>query len=130
MSLPKTFTSGERLFAADLNDNFDYLDDLTRVTENVQSSNYTLALTDFGKVVAMNNSSAATVTVPTNASVAFPIGSVVNVYAMTDEEVTIDGDLGVTVRNAGVIEEQYTEVSLRKRETNEWVLVGTVGDLP
>lgn len=27
MSLPKTFASGERLFAADLNDNFDYLED-------------------------------------------------------------------------------------------------------
>ena len=128
MSLPKIFASGERLFAADLNDNFDYLDDLTRVTENVQSSNYTLALTDFGKVVAMNNSSAATVTVPTNASVPFPIGSIVNVYAMTDEEVTVDGDTGVTVRNAGVIEEQYTEVSLRKRDTDEWVLVGEVDE--
>ncbi len=26
MSLPKTFASGERLFASDLNDNFDYLE--------------------------------------------------------------------------------------------------------
>lgn len=26
MAIPKTFTAGERLFAADLNDNFDYLD--------------------------------------------------------------------------------------------------------
>ena len=27
MSLPKTFTAGERLFASDLNDNFEYLED-------------------------------------------------------------------------------------------------------
>ena len=95
-------------------------------TENVQTGNYTLALSDVAKVVAMNNSGAATVTVPPNSSVAFPVGSVVNVYAMTANTVTVAAGSGVTVRNAGDIANQYIEVSLRKRATDEWVLSGNM----
>ena len=95
-------------------------------TENVQTGNYTLALSDVAKVVAINNGSAATVTVPPNSSVAFEVGTVVNVYAMTANTVTVSGGSGVTVRNAGDIADQYVEVSLRKRATNEWVLSGQV----
>ena len=95
-------------------------------TENVQTGNYTLALSDVSKVVAMNNSGAATVTVPTDVSVGFAIGTVINVYAMTANAVTIAGAPSVTVRNAGDIADQYVEVSLRKRATDEWVLSGNV----
>lgn len=94
--------------------------------ENVQTGNYTLALSDAAKVVAMNNSSAATVTVPPNSSVAFDVGTVVNVYAMTANTVTVAAGSGVTVRNAGALAEQYVEVSLRKRATDEWVLSGNI----
>jgi hypothetical protein len=94
--------------------------------ENVQTENYTLVLSDVAKVIAMNNSAAATVTVPLNSSVAFSTGTVINVYAMTAETVTIAGAEGVTVRNDGDIADQYVEVSLRKRDTDEWVLSGDV----
>lgn len=86
------------------------------------TANYTLALSDTSRVVAMNVSTAATVTVPTNASVAFPIGAVVGVYNAAANAVTIAGAGGVTVRNAGNVL-QFQEVSLRKRGTDEWVLV-------
>jgi len=76
--------------------------------------------------VAMNNSSAATVTVPPNSAVAFPVGTVINVYAMTANTVSIAAGSGVTVRNSGDIADQYVEVSLRKRATDEWVLSGSV----
>jgi hypothetical protein len=94
--------------------------------ENVVTANYTLALSDLSKVVAFNSSSNLTLTVPANADVEFPIGSVVNVYAAGTGEVAVSGASGVTVRNAGVIKEQFVEVSLRKRDTDEWVLVGQV----
>jgi hypothetical protein len=74
----------------------------------------------------MNNPSSATVTIPTNASVAFPIGSIVNVYAMSNQNLTIAGASGVTVRNAGRLFERYVEVSLRKRATDEWVASGNI----
>jgi len=94
--------------------------------ENVQTANYTLALSDAAKVVAMNSSSARTVTVPPNTSVAFPVGTVVNVYRAGTGAVTIAQGSGVTVRNVGAIRAQFGEVSLRKRGTNEWVLAGDV----
>lgn len=96
------------------------------IQTNEQTGNYTLVLTDAGKVIECNNASAATVTVPTNASVPFQVGTVINIYAMTANAVTIAGDAGVTVRNAGIIADQYVEVSLRKRATDEWVATGNL----
>ena len=95
--------------------------------ESVQTASYTLALSDLNKVVAMNNSTAANLTIPNNTSVAFPVGSVINVYRMTDSGVTIiPADGTVIIRNAGLIYQQYTEISLRKRATNEWVASGNI----
>ena len=100
---------------------------LRYIQENFQTDNYTLQLSDLNKVVAMDNSVAATVTVPNNTSVAFPIGSVVNVYTMNASKVDIAGADGtVIVRNAGELFEQYTEISLRKRGLNEWVASGNI----
>jgi hypothetical protein len=96
------------------------------LTESVKTANYTLALADIATVVAVNSSSNLTITVPTNASVTFPVGSVVNVYRAGAGTVTVEGASGVTVRNEGDIGQQYGEVSLRKRATDEWVLVGDV----
>jgi len=96
------------------------------VTENLQTGDYTLQLSDANKVVAVNNASSATVTVPTNESVAFPIGTIVNVYAMSNQTLSVAGQEGVTVRNAGSLFERYVEVSLRKRANNEWVASGNI----
>lgn len=92
-------------------------------TENGHSSNVTLSLLDINKVVSVNAPSTATVTIPLNSSVAFPIGSVINVYNRSASLLTIAGAVGVTVRNAGNLE-QYKEASLRKRDTDEWVAAG------
>ena len=91
--------------------------------ENVVTANYTLQLSDVAKVVAFNSSSNLTLTVPTNATAAFPIGTVLNVYRAGTGTVTISGAGGVTVRNSGTIPQQFGERSLRKRGTNEWVLI-------
>jgi hypothetical protein len=95
---------------------------LTETT--TRTANYTLALTDQGKVVPMDGSN-LDLTVPTDAAVAFPVGSVVNVYNLNSTDVTIAGDSGVTVRNDGDLA-QYGEVSLRKRGTDEWVVAGNL----
>jgi hypothetical protein len=94
------------------------------VETTAQTANYTLALTDINKVVVMDGTS-LTVTIPTNASVAFPLGSIVLIYNTNSTDVTIAGDSGVTVRNAGALGE-FGEVSLRKRGTDEWVAAGNV----
>jgi hypothetical protein len=90
-----------------------------------RTADYTLALTDANKVVPMNKATAGTLTVPLNSSVAFPIGTVIGVYNLSSALVEVVGAAGVTVRNNGFLD-QYIEVSLRKRATDEWVLAGLV----
>ncbi len=94
------------------------------LTENTaQAGAYTLALSDLGRVVSMNSATAVTVTVPANATVAFPVGSVVYLYNQGAGAVTLAG-AGVTFRNNTGTIAQYKEVSLRQRVTNEWVVTG------
>ena len=47
--------------------------------QNVQSGDYTLALSDMGKHIYSQNTGTQTITIPTNASVAFPIGTTMRV---------------------------------------------------
>jgi len=64
-----------------------------------QSTNTTLALTDQGKHVYFTGGSTATLTVPTNASVAFPIGTTILVVNNNSGNLTISGS-GVTFQLA------------------------------
>jgi hypothetical protein len=119
-----TPTDNPRVYPASSEDLADKVVEYLLFTETgPQTAAYTLELSDTSRVVAMNVSGAATVTVPTNASVAFPLGAVVGIYNMSSDLVTVQGDAGVTVRNAGDLDE-YKEVSLRKRDENEWVMAG------
>jgi hypothetical protein len=47
------------------------------------STTYTFVLADNGKLVTSNNASAQTLSIPTNASVAFPVGTQINVAWIT-----------------------------------------------
>lgn len=95
------------------------------VETSLKTANHTLVLDDLNKVVAMNVSTGGVLTVPTN-DVAFPLGSVINVYnANPTAFLEIKGATGVTVRNPGTIE-PYQEASLRKRAANEWVAAGPI----
>lgn len=109
---------------SDLDDTKADLEDVWRITANNQTGDYTLQLSDAGKVIEVNSASPQTVTVPPNSSVAFPVGSVVELYAMGAGTVTVAAGSGVTVRNAGALAAQYATASLRKRATDEWVLSG------
>lgn len=56
----------------------DYVTKLVSINPQTGTS-YTLVLADQSKMVTMNNGSANTLTVPTNASVALPVGTLINV---------------------------------------------------
>jgi|18_taG_2_1085343.scaffolds.fasta_scaffold01011_10 hypothetical protein len=106
--------------------------DLTVVTDNAQSgTTYTLVLADAGKVVSISNVSANTLTIPTNASVAFPIGTVIAVEQLGAGVTSIAGDTGVIVNGtsagSGDMSSQYSAVSLRKVSTDTWVVMGSIG---
>ena len=92
----------------------------------ISSGNHDVSISDSGRVIEMADSSAASVTILTNASTAIDLGTTFQVYAAGTGTYTIQGAAGVTVRNAGNIASQFGTVSLRKRAENEWVLSGDV----
>jgi hypothetical protein len=92
-------------------------------------TSYTLALSDgdFGAMLLMNNSASTTVTVPPNGSVAFPVGSVVNLAQFGTGQVTIAPGSGVTVSSEGSKTKtagRYAVASLLKVSTDAWILFG------
>lgn len=97
---------------------------------NSQTSiTYTLALTDAGNVVTLANANAITVTVPTNASVAFPIGTQITLTQTGAGQVTVVGDTGVTVNSADSrlkLRVQYSAATLIKLDTNSWLFIGDI----
>jgi hypothetical protein len=96
------------------------------VASDVQTSSYTLALSDAGEVVEMNSASATTVTVPPNSSVNFPVGTVVEVCQYGAGQVTLAGGSGVTMLTPASMttRAQYSTVAVRQRAANQWVVTG------
>jgi hypothetical protein len=91
---------------------------------------YTLVLTDASnKLVELSNTSAITVTVPLNSSVAFPVGSQIMLLQTNTGQVTVAGASGaVTINgNPGLkLRAQWSSATLIKRATDTWVLVGDI----
>jgi hypothetical protein len=102
------------------------------VSVNAQTgTSYTLVLGDAGKIVTMTNASANTLTIPTNASVAYATGTVINVIMGGAGTTSITGDTGVTVNGisagSGDISAQYQGVALIKTATDTWIASGAIG---
>lgn len=91
-----------------------------------KSGSYTLALADTGTVIEQTSGSASNLTVPPNSSVAFAIGTVVDVVQYGAGQVTFVAGAGVTIRTASSLttRAQYSVASIRKRGTDEWILSG------
>lgn len=68
--------------------------------QNIQSGNYTLVLADAGKHIYSENTGAQTITIPTNASVEFPIGTLITIVNQGTTAITLS-ITGVSVRNNG-----------------------------
>lgn len=99
------------------------------VTERLVVDDDTTLVADDGEnVVAIDSADPHIVTVPLDSTEPVPVGAVIGVYRAGAGAVDIVAESGVTVRNIGAISETFGEVSLRKRGTNEWVLVGEVDE--
>lgn len=98
------------------------------VTIDTKTANYTLALTDKNKFIEMNLSSANTVSVPTNGSVAFPVGSQIHItqYGTGKTQIVAVTPATTTIRSTPgtYLRAQYSSATLIKRATDEWYLVG------
>jgi len=92
--------------------------------QNLQTGTaYILVLDDAGKMISMNNASANTLTIPANASVAFPVDTRIDISqygaGLTTVEIATDTLIGDAV-SVG----QYKALSLWKRTATEWVIFG------
>ena len=98
-----------------------------QVAINAQTStSYTLVLADASKAVECSNAASITLTVPPNSSVAFPVGTVVEVAQLGAGQITVAPGSGVTLQQAGGLKTraQYAVLVLRKRATDTWLVAG------
>ena len=97
---------------------------------NWQNASSTLGLTDAGRLVEMQVSSANTLTVPPNSSVPFPIGTQIHILQVGTGQTTIVAGSGVTINaTPGLkLRAQWSGATLIKRSNganlDTWVLVG------
>jgi hypothetical protein len=157
MAIVKRTTKGSALTHAELDGNFDDLDGrvtsaaslaagrqptlglanaaelntlLSLLSVNEQTgTTYTLVLDDAGRCVNRTNASANTTTVPPNSSVAFPIGTVIQVSQGGAGICTISPGAGVTFIKPSTrtyaTSAQYETASLHKRGTDTWLVVAS-----
>jgi hypothetical protein len=95
---------------------------------NQQTGNYTAALSDASKLIEILNTSLLTFSIPTDATVNFPVGTQISILqtgtgqvtiaAVTPGTTTINGTPGLKLRS------QWSAATLIKRGANLWVASG------
>lgn len=88
---------------------------------------YTLVLSDAEKYITLSNAGTITLTVPPNSSVAFPVGTRIEIEQTGAGAVTVAAGSGVTVNSRGsdlTLAGQYAVAVLVKRATDTWTLTG------
>jgi hypothetical protein len=110
-------------------------DGLGKVALNDQTATYTAVATDNrNKLVRMNVSTANDFLIPTNASVAFPVGSVINVTQLGTGATTIKAatPATTTINSTGAtpaspqLRVRYAAASCIKVATDTWLVVGDI----
>jgi hypothetical protein len=99
------------------------------VTFNRQTASYTLVLSDAGKMVEMNVATANNLTIPLNSSVAFAIGTQIDVTQYGAGQTTFVATSGVTIRSTNgwlKMNARYGAATLIKVNTDEWYLFGNI----
>jgi hypothetical protein len=93
---------------------------------------YTLVLADNGKFITSSNTSAITVTIPPNSSVAYATGAQVNIIQKGAGQVTISQGSGVTIRSTGAtatapkLRAQYSSATCIYEGSDIWYVVGDI----
>ena len=102
------------------------------VVVNAQSgTTYTLVLSDAFKQVQFSNAGGITLTIPTNASVAFPLNTIIMGLQLGAGQVTIAVAGGVTCTARGITPPikaagQYAPFTLQKTGTDVWIASGDI----
>jgi hypothetical protein len=103
--------------------------DLAPGTET-EDANYTLALSDSGKVIlAGHATNSVKITIPTNSAVAFPTNTEIAVVRYLAGEVTIGTSSGATLNGEAStttfdLGDRYTSIAIKKVGTDAWIMSG------
>ena len=99
---------------------------------NAQTDNYTTVLADAGKIITSNKGSAVVITIPLNSSVAYPIGSSINVISIGAGLTNFAIGAGVTINSTGavpaapVLRIAHSSATAIKIATDTWQVVGDI----
>ena len=101
---------------------------------DAETASYTGVLANNGQVVTMNNASANTFSIPTNASVAYPVGTQINVLQIGAGQTTIQAVTSGTTSilstaataAAPKIRARYGMATCIKAATDTWYVVGDI----
>jgi len=98
----------------------------TTIALNPRVASYITVMSDRDSLVEMNVASSNTFTVPLNSSVAFPIGSTINVVQTGAGQTTITATAGVVINaTPGLkLRTQWSTATLIKRNTDTWLAFG------
>ena len=108
---------------------------ISRVTLNARTATYTVVLSDADQVlVTMDVAGANDFNIPTNASVAFPVGTVINVIQIGAGQTTIKAVSSgtTTIQSTGAsaaqpkLRARYSAASCIKVGTDTWYVVGDI----
>ena len=92
-----------------------------------KSASYTLSLlTERDDLIEVSSASAATITIPADSTLNYPIGTSIDVLQTSTGQVTIAGASGVTVNSTPGLKLRTTwsSATLFKRAANTWVVFG------
>jgi hypothetical protein len=98
-------------------------------TTNAQTgTTYTLVIGDAYNIVELSNAAAITLTIPLNSSVAFAVGTQINLIQTGAGQVTVSPTGGVTLNSypGAKIAAQWATATLLKRATDTWVIFGAL----
>ena len=90
---------------------------------NTQTGSMTTVLTDAGKTITMSNASANTVTIPANSSVAYVIGTRINILNLGAGACTPTAAAGVTINGTITALATNSSAAVIKTATNTWSYV-------
>lgn len=96
---------------------------------NEQTDSYTLVLADgVDKLVVMNKGTAVNLTIPPNADVAFPVGTIIPITQKGAGQVTLVAGAGVTLTGTPGLKlsAQYALAGVVKLATNTWYAFGSL----
>jgi DNA-binding IclR family transcriptional regulator len=99
---------------------------ITRTLNAQTGTTYTLVLGDAGNIVTMSNAAANTLTIPPNSSVAFPVGTQIDIAQKGAGKTTLAAGAGVTINNTNKsLAAQYAGVTAVEEATDTWTLYGS-----